>query len=208
MMTPQDSNDIQGQKKALRREMLGVLSAIPADGRRAADGQIRRLVKEMPQYKQAGRLFIFIGAGWEVDTRPLVEEALAAGKQVTVPRCLPASPADKAAGGLMEACLIRSLSDLRPVPPMGLWEPAAGTPVLSPSEIDFAVIPCIACDREGYRLGRGGGYYDRFLRGNRFVKAAVCRQALLRDALPSEAFDERVDFVITEAGLYVCTKKE
>jgi len=91
---------------------------------------------------------------------------------------------------------------LRQVPPLGLWEPAEGARTLSPSAIDFALIPCVACDAEGFRLGRGGGYYDRFLKGGRFVKAALCRRALLQEKLPVEAHDEKVDWIITEAGIF------
>ena len=215
---PYSAGEIAAEKKLLRRELVGMLSAMPEAERKEADERIRRLAADMPQYQQAGQLFIFVGVGWEVDTRPLIEDALAAGKQVAIPRCAPmtasgaahstaSATAPEAMLGVMEACLIRSLDDLQPVPPLGLWEPLAGAPVLPPADIDFALIPCIACDKAGYRLGRGGGYYDRFLNEGRFVKATVCRKALLRDTLPAEAHDERVDFAITETGLYVFDNK-
>lgn len=181
---------ITTEKKTLRRELLSVLRALPEAERLLSDAGICGRAAELPRYKQAGSLFVFVGLGWEVDTRPLVEGALAAGKQVAVPRCLP--------GRVMEACLIRSLEDLRQVPPLGLWEPAAMSPALPPGEIDLALIPCVACDKTGRRLGQGGGYYDRFLRDTGFVKAALCREALLQEALPAEDHDVRMDVIITE----------
>ena len=182
--------DISAQKKALRRELLGVLKAIPKTGRLASDAAIRRQVEFLPQFRQAGRLFIFVGDGWEVDTRPLIEAALSAGRQVAVPRCLP--------GGVMHVCQINGCGDLRQVPPLGLWEPSDSARLLLPEEIDLALIPCVACDREGRRLGRGGGYYDRFLLSVKFIKAALCREALLQGALPEEDHDVKMDIIITE----------
>jgi len=190
---------VAAKKKELRRKLLSVLNAYPPEARQAADEEIRRRVAELPQFQQAERLFIFVGDGWEVDTWPLIEAALTAGKQVAVPRCIPIA---SGMPGVMEACLIQSRRDLRQTQPLGLWEPAEGTPVLSPAMIDFALIPCVACDKAGMRLGRGGGYYDRFLAAGGFTKAAVCRQALLQEELPVEAHDQRVDYIITEAGLY------
>jgi 5-formyltetrahydrofolate cyclo-ligase len=176
---------------------------MPAAERLASDGMIRRMASGMPEFRRAQRLFVFVGDGWEVDTRPLIEEALSAGKQVALPLCPPEER------GTMEARLIRSLDELRQSPPLWLWEPAPTAPLLQPEDIDLALIPCIACDRSGQRLGRGGGYYDRFLRqarlhGAGFTKAALCRQALLRDELPTEAHDEAVDMVVTEAAVCQC----
>ena len=98
----------------------------------------------------------------------------------------------------MEACLIQSLDDLRQVPPLGLWEPREDAPVLDPALLDLAIIPCIACDPSGLRLGQGGGYYDRFLAGQHFPKLALCRQAVFRESLPGEAHDQRVDCIVME----------
>ena len=195
---------IRTYKKSLRRELLGILNALPPETRREGDARILRRVTAMPQYQKAGRIFVFVGSGWEVDTWPLIEEALADGKTVAVPRCLPLTRdmRDAGEGGVMEACLIRGRGDLLQRPPLGLWEPAEGMPVLAPEAVEFALIPCIACDRKGRRLGRGGGYYDRFLAGSGFTKVALCRQVMLREELPSEDFDETVDFIVTEDALF------
>ena len=189
----ENRSEVGRQKKALRRELLATLKAITPAERLRSDALILQALRGMPSYQQASRLFLYVGTAWEVDTRPLIEEALAAGKQVAVPRCLPL--------GIMEACLIRNLDELRLVPPLGLWEPEEGAPVIEPALLDFAVIPCVACDRSGQRLGRGGGYYDRFLAEQSFTKAALCRQAVLQDSLPTEAFDQRVDYVVTDGGI-------
>ena len=191
-----DTESLVAQKKQLRKEMLAGLREVPAEERLQSDRQILRRIADMPQFQEAKALFAFVGTGWEVDTWPLIEEALAAGKQVAVPRCMPK--------GVMEACLIRSRRELRQVPPLGLWEPEEGTPVLAPESVDFALIPCIVCDGSGWRLGKGAGYYDRYLSSGKFTKAAICRQAFLQAALPVEAHDEKVDYVVTEERVIDC----
>ncbi len=195
------SNIILAKKKGLRQRLLTAARNLPLAKRQEDDRQIRQLLTAMEQYQKAKTLFIFIGTGWEVDTWPLIEDALKQGKLVAVPRCLPGTGA-ATGGGVMEACLIDSRRELRQVPPLGLWEPPQGGPVLPAAAIDFVVVPCLACDKEGHRLGRGGGFYDRFLAQGSFYKAAVCRQAFLQDILPTEAHDETVDAVVTEAGIY------
>ncbi len=64
------------------------------------------------------------------------------------------------------------------------------------------MIPCVTCSREGRRLGRGGGYYDRFLAHYRGAAVLVCRERLLRQEIPFDLHDYPVPWVITEAGLF------
>lgn len=192
---------IVAKKKVLRQRLLNAAKNLTPASRQEADRKIRQLLAGMEQYRQAKSLFVFVGTGWEVDTWPLIEDALKQGKLVAVPRCLPGTGA-ASGGGIMEACLIDSRWQLRQVPPLGLWEPALGSPILPAQAIDFAVVPCLACDKAAHRLGRGGGFYDRFLGQGSFYKAAVCRRDFLQEALPLEPHDQAMDAVVTEAGIY------
>ena len=74
---------------------------------------------------------------------------------------------------------------------------------VSPEIIDFAIIPCLMADRQHYRLGYGGGFYDRFLPTLRSdcVKISVVASSLVGDYLPFESFDLPVDYVVTEKGI-------
>jgi 5-formyltetrahydrofolate cyclo-ligase len=154
---------------------------------------IRGQVEALPEYQRAGTVFAFVGAKWEIDTKELLRNALAAGKRVAVPLCV--------GPGIMEARLISGLDELAPGA-YGIPAPLASCPVCPPAEIDFAVIPCVACDRAGRRLGQGGGYYDRFLAGAAFTKAAICRDIGLVDRIPAEPRDHPVDCVVTETAVY------
>jgi len=197
--------NVIARKKASRKELLTTLKALTPEERREGDALIRRRLMSIPSYQQAETLFAFVGDGWEVDTWPLIEDALAAGKRVAVPLCV----TDTSERAFMRACLIRGREDLSRTQPWGLWEPEPGprNPVIDPSDIDFAIIPCVACDSRGRRLGRGGGFYDRFLAGSGFVKAALCRDIVFGARIPTEPHDAPVDFVVTESRV-IDTAKE
>lgn len=141
-------------------------------------------------YQEAETVFCFVGTDNEIDTKIILEQAWRDGKRVAVPKCK-----EK---GNMDAYQIDSLSELAEGK-YGILEPKAGCMLVPPEEVDFAVLPCVACDRDGYRLGHGGGYYDRYLEKTRCKTAVVCRKRLLLEKTPIEHFDSRADWVITES---------
>ena len=104
--------------------------------------------------------------------------------------------------GIMNVYEIHSLQELHPGA-YGILEPKEDPErLIQPGAIDFALIPCISCDRSGRRLGHGGGYYDRYLEKTHCVKAVLCREELLVDEIPVEEHDLRMDLVISEKGCY------
>ena len=147
----------------------------------------------MPEYQAAGTVFCFVGSEREIDTRPILEDALAAGKRLCVPLCT--------GPGIME---LRQVTDLRQLVPgsYGILEPSADSPLVSVDEVDFAVLPCLTCNHLGQRLGQGGGYYDRFLSHYRGGTVLLCREKLIREEIPLEPHDYPVPWVLTERGLY------
>lgn len=137
-----------------------------------------------PEWKAADTLLCFVPLPTEPDIFPALEQALAEGKRLAVPRVL--------AEGRMEWVELHSLDVLRPAA-YGIREPAEGT-VLDPAAFGpdtLALVPCLAADRSGVRLGRGGGYYDRFLAQYKGRRLLVCPEALLADSLPFDAWDVR-----------------
>lgn len=186
-------DSIKAHKTALRGEIKKRLEALAPEVKRNSDAAICKGIIALPQYQAAQTIFSFVGVGWEVDTKPILEDAFAQGKEVAVPLCT--------GKGIMEARFINSLADLVP----GFYdipEPRRETVLCPPENIDFGMIPCIACSPAGKRLGQGGGYYDRFLEQGSFPCAALCRGLALIDDLPLEPWDKLVDCVVTETKVY------
>ena len=149
-------------------------------------------VTSLPQYRAAKTVFCYVSYGSEPATRALLRRMWQDGKQVVVPRC--------EGGGVMKAKHVASFDELQQGM-YGILEPAEHAPELPFSQIDLAVVPCVACDRSGMRLGRGGGYYDRFLSASPAYSVSLCYHALVLPAVPCETHDRAVNAVITERGI-------
>ena len=138
----------------------------------------------------------------EVDIRPALEKLLKKeGRRVYLPRCV------KGSQGLMDYYEISSLSDLEEGS-FGVMEPKAECRI----EKDFSqntvcIVPAIAYDKEGHRIGYGKGYYDRFLRGFKGTKIGVVFSELVFDCLPRGKYDNAVDIIITEKGVVIADGK-
>lgn len=177
------------EKKRCRRWAKERLKGLRPEEKSAGDAAICKRVLGLEAYKKAEVLFCFVGTAEEIDTSMILEQAWSEGKRVAVPKCR--------AKGVMDAYEVSSFAELS-AGSYGILEPREGAKMISPEEIDFAILPCLACDRKGYRLGHGGGYYDRYLEGTEFETAVVCRERLLLEQTPVGQFDRRADWVITE----------
>ena len=173
----------------MRALLAGRLKEIsPEEWRRVSAAVCRRLGED-PFYRSARSVFCFVGADAEIDTRPFLERTLRDGKILAVPRCGP--------GGSMTARIITGLSCLRPGL-YGLMEPDEQAPVLPPEETDLAVLPCLGADRDGFRLGRGGGYYDRYLAGYTGHTLLVCPRQALVPRVPRDRYDLGAEKLVTD----------
>ena len=181
------------EKQQLRRTMRALESGLSARYKEESSRAIAGHLLAMPEYQEAGTVFCFVGTDREIDTRPILEDILAAGKRLCVPLCT--------GKGIME---LRQVTDLRQLVPgaYGILEPPADSPLVSVDEVDFAVLPCLTCNHLGQRMGQGGGYYDRFLSHYRGGTVLLCREKLIREEIPLEPHDYPVPWVLTERGLY------
>ena len=181
------------EKQQLRRTMRALESGLSARYKVESSRAIAAHLLAMPEYQEAGTVFCFVGTDREIDTRPILEDVLAAGKRLCVPQCV--------GKGIME---LRQVTDLRQLIPgaYGILEPSADAPLVSLDEVDFAILPCLTCNHLGQRLGQGGGYYDRFLSHYRGGTVLLCREKLIREEIPLEPHDYPVPWVLTERGLY------
>lgn len=185
-------------KAALRRQIRTQLSQLPESVRRQEDEALFSAFLAHPAVARSKTLFLFYGIGNEPETARLFSPLLALGKVIGLPRMLP--------GRGMQ---VHRYSPGRPLVthPFGIPEPDEAAPVLSPEEIDLVLVPALCFDRCGFRLGMGGGYYDRWLTHYHGTTVGLCRQALVFDRLPVEPHDRPVDLIITPKEYLSCSGK-
>ena len=184
---------ITAEKARLRRQALDWLATLSSQARIAGDEALFRRFLALPQIESVRTVLLYHGMDTEPDTVRLLPPLWDIGKQVCLPRCLP--------GNQMEARLVQRDSTLVRHP-YGMLEPGPDCPLIPPDQIDLVLVPGLAFDRSGGRLGRGGGYYDRWLAGFSGITAALCRDGLLMEAIPRLPHDLGVNLVVTETGLY------
>jgi 5-formyltetrahydrofolate cyclo-ligase len=190
------AGDVDTQKRLLRQQMLDLRTKMPLRERLASDAAISRQVEDFAVFKDAGVLFVYVSTAGEVDTQAIIEASLKQGKRVCVPRC--------EGPGVMRAYEIGGFDDLKEGS-YGILEPRGSCPPVASGGIELALVPCMACTLYGQRLGYGGGFYDRYLRGRTYPAAALCRNTLLLDKLPAGEYDVPVDIVITESSVIAVT---
>ena len=181
--------DAREEKLLARRRAREKLNGITAEEWRDISLGVCAHLADAAEYRGADSVFCFVGHGAEIDTRPFLERALRDGKALYVPRCR--------GNGLMEAVRIGDLDCLKPGM-FGIPEPDGDLPAADGSGIALAVAPCLAADAEGYRLGRGGGYYDRFLASFKGTAILLCPEKMLLPRVPRDAWDVKCARVITE----------
>ena len=185
--------DIIARKKELRKNIRAAERSLSMEFRKQSDAAVIRNVLSLEEYKNARTVFLFAGYGSEINTDALTLDALQSGKRVAMPLCT--------GKGIMEAREIRSLSDLSPGS-YGIPEPGPDSPVIPFSEVDFTLVPCYSCDRSGRRLGKGGGFYDRFLENYTGSSAIIVRECLMNYDIPMEGHDATVLPAVTDHHIY------
>jgi len=179
------------QKDLLRKEMIARLKQMPEADRLAAADSVRQQLTASPLYLAAQTVFCYVSFRTELATHALLRQILADGKQLAVPLVL--------GQGHMEACLLTRWEQLVPGS-YGILEPAADTPRVQPQQIDLCLTPGLAFDAACRRLGRGAGYYDRFLAQCGGTTVALAYAAQLVEQVPCEPHDRPLDAVLTEQG--------
>lgn len=177
-------------KKALRARLRQAIAALTPQKCLESDQALFDRFLSLTQVEKADTLFLFWGIpGREPETEYLVRELTRQGKRVGLPQMLP--------GHQME---VRQFDPRIPMKQVafGIWEPSEEALLLSKADIDLALVPAVCYDRRGYRLGFGGGYYDRWLETFAGRTVGLCRESLLQEQVPTEEHDARVDVVLTE----------
>jgi 5-formyltetrahydrofolate cyclo-ligase len=177
-------------KQALRDQVRAQLCQMPARERVTASAQARALLKEQALWLTAQSVLLFAPLPEELDVWPLLAEALSRGKKVALPRFV-------AATRCYEACwILNPDADLR-VGHFGIREPLSRCASLSSGRLDLILVPGVAFDWRGHRLGRGKGYYDQLLSTLHGVKCGVAFDQQIVSEIPVASHDVRLDCVLT-----------
>lgn len=183
--------NVKEEKRRLRARCKKLRESCPPEVKARLDKALTERVLGMEEYKACETLFIFVSSPIECDTRQIIADALRRGKRVAVPRC-----ADKA--GKMAFYYIHSFDDLSRGT-FGLEEPDPQTcERVTDLSSGFCIVPGLCFDLEGYRVGFGKGYYDRFLDAFGGVTAGICYTKYTEKQLPRGAFDRHTDILVTE----------
>lgn len=176
-------------KKALREAVTREIDGLPAEYIASSDAGIFENLSVLPEFVSAKVILFYYSVNREPDTRRAIDLALRMGKTVALPISY--------RGGVMRAHEILSAGD--PGPGLhGIPAPPEDSRLIEKDALDLIVVPALAFDRAGFRLGYGGGYYDRYLPGARAYTVGLARRRLIKDAVLRETHDVPVNRVVTE----------
>jgi 5-formyltetrahydrofolate cyclo-ligase len=178
-------------KTSLRSMILEKRKSISAASRRAKSKKIFRRLLEDPVFKKAGHVALYYGIMPEVATRPFLK-TLMKNKKIYLPQI-------NLKTKNLKFRQIRSLSKDLSRGPYGIMEPRSSCATRPADRMDLMIIPGVAFDGKGGRLGRGAGYYDRLLKKAKGVfKIGLCFREQLVKKIPMKTHDVRMNKVITD----------
>jgi len=197
-------------KRKLRQEMRALRDSHPVEARREKSRKIFSSLRSFPEYRQAGLILFYASFGSEVETGEMILKSQALGKRISLPKVIEDS-------GNLLAFEVSDLDQGLGLGYRGILEPREerGRQVKE-DELDLILVPGLAFDRRGYRLGYGKGYYDRFLSGlsRRIPSVGLAFDFQVIEDLPVSSEDFSLDLIITdqrmirgEKGLPLCQEE-
>ncbi|MDZ7362229.1 MAG: 5-formyltetrahydrofolate cyclo-ligase [candidate division KSB1 bacterium] len=188
---------VVSEKERLRDQMRTLRRQLDASWRERASAAIISRLETLPIFLHAQAVQTYVALCREVDTHELIRRLLRAGKQVAAPKV--------ESGNELQQYFIKDFSELHPGA-FGILEPPAHPSRLaSPEQFDLVLVPGLAFDRAGHRLGAGKGYYDRFLAQIKAPKIALAFAFQIVEQIPVEAHDQRVNVIVTEKEVISCS---
>jgi 5-formyltetrahydrofolate cyclo-ligase len=181
---------ISESKATLRKEIRERIKAIDPDQRAALSGRACALLQRQTIWEKTNLIFFYAPLPDEVNVWPLIGDALAAGKTVALPRF------DEATGQYV-ACEIQNVVRDLQEGQFGIHEPGAHCLAVHPNRLDLVLVPGVAFDLQGRRLGRGKGFYDQMLASVRGTTCGVAFDEQIVDTIPVEPHDVHLNCILT-----------
>ena len=182
--------DLRVYKKELRNEMRSIRNSMNSALRKEKDRLIFQRLIRLTQYQKAQTIITYVSTDAEVDTRRLIEKAWEDGKKIAVPRC-------QKENHTMEMFYINSMEDLEDGA-YGILEPKIYTQKCSDWEGTLCIVPAFCNDKKGYRLGYGGGYYDRFLSSYSGITLGINYSECVKNEIYKGRYDVPIKMLLTE----------
>ncbi|TMG86156.1 MAG: 5-formyltetrahydrofolate cyclo-ligase [Betaproteobacteria bacterium] len=188
------NEDMREAKRSIRARVLRVRDAMPADLRASASGAIVAALAARDDFASATTLLLTLPFGSEWDTRPLIEAALERGKRVALPRV-------NAGSRMLDLCAVTDVASDAANGFRGIPEPGMHCELLPVGAIDWVLVPGVAFDVEGRRIGYGGGYYDRLLAllSSNVRRVAGAFEVQVVDRVPAAEHDLAIEALVTES---------
>lgn len=177
-------------KNSLRKAVLSFRNSLDKSSVLSMSADIFRQFLSIEKIQTSSRFMLYVDFRNEVATREIISDLLDLGKEVYLPVTL------KYEKKLIPKRIF-SLDDLV-FGAYGILEPRIDAPTIDNSLLDVVIVPGSVFDKNGYRTGYGGGYYDRFLENTDAIRVGVCFDFQLVDDVFPENHDKRMDFIITE----------
>lgn len=186
-------------KSYLRAELKSQRSELSKNGYSKTAGDVISMrISELSQFENADTVMIFYPVGSEINILFLFELAKKRGKRIAFPRSL--------SGGILDFRYVGSLDELTDVK-YNIPEPSEKAEHVADLSRSICITPALAFDKYGYRIGYGGGYYDRFLADYKGYSVGVAYDGMILDSLPICSNDLPVDIIITERRR-ICPRKK
>ena len=189
--------DLRAEKKALRSKIIAARRKLTDNYRQRASNRMMTVFCALPDFKEPRKVLCYASMADEVQIRPLMEKWLSLGVTVALPHITGKGQMEAVSFTDFDSLVEGEYGILTPDPEKGK--------IIPPEELDLIIVPGIAFDTRGERLGKGGGFYDAYLaRATKAKRIALAFSCQLVAKIPMEAHDVLVHKIITEQGIYNC----
>jgi 5-formyltetrahydrofolate cyclo-ligase len=185
------------EKKDIRMDIKNKLNAIDRCTYEQSSYEIARKLYQLPTWDKAHTIALTISLPPEIDTWQIIREGWNQGKRMVVPKCLPDT----------KQLVFKQLDSFTQLESVyfGLYEPIDSETIkVNQNELDLMIVPGVAFTQQGYRIGYGGGYYDRYLHHYKGETLSLAFSIQICDVLPIEKHDIPVKIILTEKELLYC----
>lgn len=191
-------NILKEKKNEIRAVYKEKRKALDPELKKSYDEAICKRFLDLASYRYAKTILVYSHIKGEIDINPIILDALSKGKKVAFPRCCD--------DNTMVFHYVNDLSELTPGK-MGIPEPSKDAPIYnvkeSYTEPAICFVPALVYDKEGYRIGYGGGYYDRYLNIFKGSRMGLIYKDFILNKVPRGKYDLAVDALVTEKGVVI-----